>query len=152
MIFFKLGLKKSKKQKKRKREKKKPRYKVRNSNRLIFPKRSGGKIFPLRAPRAKTMNINDRITGQKCGRSALALWEEIKRAVGNGSETSLDKWALARRWRISIRTIKNWERALERAGAIKFKFSGRIYVNPDAYYTGDDLAVAKQKYADFNGD
>lgn len=98
------------------------------------------------------MNVIDRITGQKCGKSALALWEELKRTVGSDGQTVIDKWTLSRRFRVSTRTVKNWARALERAGAVKFKFSGRFFVNPDAYYTGDNLAADKVKYAEFNGD
>ena len=98
------------------------------------------------------MNVIDRISGEKCGKSALILWDEIQKAVGCGSETTLDVRSLGRRWRVTTRTIKNWERALERAEILKFKFSGKICVNPDAHYTGDDLAGARQKYAEFKGD
>ena len=100
----------------------------------------------------KSLNIIDKISAQKCGRSALALWEEIKRCADEDGRARVDRWEIALRYKVSTRTIKNWSRALERAGAVKFKFSGVFMINPAVYFTGTDFETAKKKYAEFKGD
>lgn len=78
--------------------------------------------------------LNERRRGL---RPATALFYYLKDRINVYGEVDIPKEELARALKVCPKTIKNWLYALRSADVLKYKYSGRIQLNPDVYFSGE---------------
>lgn len=81
-------------------------------------------------------------------RSAIVLLDIFKQKADALNQVFLSKKLLAKLLNVSSHTVSNWLRKLSKAGAIRYKNTEIIIVNPFLYFYGteEDFIKAKQEY------
>ena len=82
-----------------------------------------------------TAILNERRRGL---RPAVALFYYLKDNSDALGVVNKSKDELAKALNVCPRTIKNWLYALSAIGVVKYKFAGKVQINPSIYFTGSD--------------
>jgi len=87
-------------------------------------------------------------------RPAVVLFHFLAEKTDALNCIHLSKGALAERFHVNERTVANWLYALADVGAIKYKYSGIIRLNPIIYYVGTrkNYKKALSEYETFRSD
>ncbi len=66
----------------------------------------------------------------------------------------VEKKELQKHLKVSVQTIGKYIRAFVECNMMKYKYSGEAMLNPDFYYTGEDLqrASIREEYKAFKSD
>lgn len=103
------------------------------------------------------VNINDVsvLTQRRQGlRAAVSLFYYYKDHMDELNSVKIPKAELAAVFGVEKRTVKNWVKALSDVGAIKYKYSGSVRLNPKICFSGsqENFNKAVIEYDRFNGD
>lgn len=87
-------------------------------------------------------------------RPAVTLFYYLKEQIDAHNVVEISKEELARALKICPRTLKNWLYSLRQIDVIKYKYSGKIQINPDIYFSGTDeqRKIALETYKAFKSD
>ena len=95
--------------------------------------------------------LNERRKGL---RPAVALFHYLTARADALGVVNATKEDLAKALNVCPRTVKNWLYALKNANVLKYKYSGKIQLNPDIYFSGTDeqRKIALETYKAFKSD
>ncbi len=71
-------------------------------------------------------------------RPAVTLFYYLKDKIDAQNVVNTSKEELARALNVCPRTLKNWLYSLRQINVIKYKYSGKIQINPDIYFSGSE--------------
>lgn len=132
-------------------------------NRKIFSKRKRRKNFFQVFKRWDFMGKNDKFLINDLSiladrlpyiRPAMVLLNIYIQKVDAQNRADVPKTVLAKVLNVSAHTISNWLRKLSKAGAIKYKYSGSVRLNPNFYFYGtqDEFDEAEKEWKAFKSD
>lgn len=87
-------------------------------------------------------------------RPANTLFNVYVQKVDELNRAHVKKEKLANELNVTSRTVANWIRALVNVGAIKYKYSGEMRLNPDVYFDGatKNYKKALEEFKKFKSD
>ena len=101
------------------------------------------------------VNKSEILSEKKKGlRPAVPVFYYLRERVDVNGIVKVSKETIAKELDVCPRTVKNWLYALRRADVLKFKFSGKIMINPEVYFFGEDEQQknALKLYSEFKSD
>lgn len=106
-------------------------------------------------PETITINDVDVLNEPRKGlRPAVSLFYYYKDRVDELNGAKIPKSEIAAAFDVDKRTVRNWVKALSDVGALKYKYSGLVRLNPKICFTGtqENYKKAVIEYDRFNGD
>ena len=104
----------------------------------------------------KTRTINLRFASErkKGLRAGMPLFHYLATKVDTKNRLKTQKRRLAEEFNVSPRTVGNWLKVLADVGAIKYKYSGSLRLNPNFYHFGteEEKQKATEEYKLFRSD